>query len=87
MKELKDCPFCGGEACAINEKIGCRIVCRECGASVPDQPIWYPEAVKKWNHRHLTSTMRSDNEGRCDFCEDTKEIPTPDGPAVCPHCR
>ena len=60
--ELKFCPFCGGEACAINEKIGCRIVCRECEASVPDQPIWYPEAVKKWNHRHLTSAMHSDGE-------------------------
>lgn len=35
---------------------------------------------------HLTSDA-ADGEDRCDFCEDTKEIPTPDGPAVCPHCR
>lgn len=29
----------------------------------------------------------ADNESRCNFCEDTKEIATLNGAKPCPHCR
>lgn len=48
-KELKKCPFCGGEAEIVGYKFSW-IVCKECSAEtgVFDTKI---EAIKAWNRR------------------------------------
>ena len=55
MIELKPCPFCGGEATSLRQKLVhteplYSIVCKSCGAST----LWQPtlsDAEEKWNRR------------------------------------
>ena len=60
MKELKPCPFCGGEA-VIHVNDGVRVICRECKATTMCLVDSYAQGkptgsaiksvVEKWNRR------------------------------------
>lgn len=56
MKEVKPCPFCGGEATIVdhwpNDPTGYIVRCMECGAQTPHfETNTAEEAVKFWNRR------------------------------------
>ena len=58
--ELKPCPFCGGEPEYITGKTHGFVRCKNlmCGCAGPAMPISdtyaaMPEAIKKWNTRHV----------------------------------
>lgn len=57
-KNIKPCPFCGGEA---NVKMWCDpdtpylVMCESCKASVKDYAT-EAEAIEAWNHRVATDT-------------------------------
>ena len=42
---------------------------------------------KSVGNEDLQPENSADKESRCNFCEDTKEIATLNGPKPCPHCR
>lgn len=50
-KELKPCPFCGGEKISV-EYLYCRpyIICDKCHGRIPCYNT-YPQAVEAWNRR------------------------------------
>lgn len=54
MKELKPCPFCGGENLIVGtipytNKSLTEIYCRDCFGSI--QSYIYADAARKWNKR------------------------------------
>ena len=60
--KLRECPFCGGEACVFHndnfcEKLLWGVECLECGALVwvfPNQSE--DDAIRAWNTRHEQPT-------------------------------
>ncbi len=68
-EELKPCPFCGGEAELIDNRLGWYVSCDGCGSTVIGERALEPEteeeseqtdwsyyeqsAVQKWNTRHI----------------------------------
>ena len=56
MKDLKPCPFCGGEARMQYHKIdGCKktygVVCLKCMIQFDTFFLLKEEAIKAWNHQ------------------------------------
>ena len=58
-KELKPCPFCGGEA-EVDYRLGvCSVFCKGCGARVSSFGDVNP-AVDAWNTRNYTEKHSND---------------------------
>ena len=61
MTELKQCPFCGGEAKLVRTWHLHHIVCRSCGATIgevnehPNDFRTRDEVIAAWNHRAIDS--------------------------------
>ena len=59
MTELKQCPFCGGEAKLVRTWHLHHIVCRSCGATIgevnehPNDFRTRDEVIAAWNHRAI----------------------------------
>lgn len=56
MKELKPCPFCGGEDISVSEdtSMGAWAACAACGSLGPTRQT-EEEAAEAWNHRYELS--------------------------------
>lgn len=53
MKELKPCPFCGGNDCELklNQEIGVYVHCPDCGVSMDGYTYWEDMVIEMWNRR------------------------------------
>ena len=54
MRELKPCPFCGGEAKYMEIKdffVSRFVTCAKCGIETPRNCLNRKDAIKRWNRR------------------------------------
>lgn len=59
-KELKTCPFCGGNGSYSNAGFGFIVKCRKCGSKTSIQESG-KEAAEAWNTRPIENELEEEN--------------------------
>lgn len=80
-KELKPCPFCGGEAITYSDRLDYEgnllygVMCKNTGCcTIPAVYMAKEIAIQKWNTRKLTDEIVEQLEELKNTCRDSLEI-------------
>ena len=85
---LLPCPFCHGEAIAIEMKSGYGYVqCRKCGIGTdPDNMMAPDDLIRLWNRRYEPTCHTSDMYENIFECSICGTMDTDGKPNYCPNC-